>query len=269
MEFAKGDDQVYKLFIVDDEYVIRNSLCNYFAWDKLGYQLVGQAENGKKALDFIQSNPVDVLLCDIKMPVMSGIDLAKTIYEQKLNTKVVFLSAYRDFEYAQNAIKYKVNHYILKPTKYDEVVDIFTKIRKELDEERKEKTVSEEKEDNNPNLSYQNKIINTINTFVTEKYGNTTLEEAADLVHMNPFYLSKFYKDQTGENFSNFVIKTKMKKALELLGNISYRTSDVSRILGYSSPKNFTRSFKRYYGYSPSQYRYKSDLPPHKDDGGA
>lgn len=252
---------MYQLFVVDDEHEIRNGLCNYFPWEKIGYKIAGQAENGKKALDFIICHHVDVLLCDIKMPVMSGIELAKEIKERNLNVKVIFLSAYKDFEYAKKALEYKALNYIVKPTKYNEILNVFSKLSTELDNEKREKEIDKGESEIDKNITFHNRIIRNIKTYVTSHYGDASLEEAADLVHMNPFYLSKFFKDKTGENFIDFILRIKMKKALELLNDVSYKTYDISRLLGYSSPKNFTRTFKKYYGFTPSNYRNKGNNP--------
>lgn len=258
-KLIRGESAMYELLVVDDEYEIRNGLCNYFPWEEIGYRVAGQAENGKKALDFILSHHVDVILCDIKMPVLSGIELAREIYEKSLNVRIIFLSAYKDFEYAQKALEYKAFNYIVKPTKYNEILTVFSRLKQELDMEKKEKNAGPDKENEEVNLSFHDKIIHTIKAYVTSHYGDATLDSAADLVHLNPFYLSKYFKEKTGENFSDFVLQVKMKKALELLNQVSYKTCDISRLLGYSSPKNFTRTFKRYYGFTPSHYRGKED----------
>ena len=126
---------MYNLIIVDDEEEIRQALGNYIPWEELGFRMIGLAKNGKEALKFIQKHKVDVILCDIKMPKMNGIELAEIIYRQKIKTKVVFLSAYEDFNYAKKAIIYGVEDYIVKPTKYQELMEVFTKLKVTLNKE--------------------------------------------------------------------------------------------------------------------------------------
>lgn len=253
---------MYKLLIVDDEQEIRNGISNYFPWNEIGFYIVGQCENGKQALDFIEKFPVDVLLCDIKMPVLSGIDIARELYNRKSKIKIIFLSGYKDFEYAQSALKYKVKNYILKPTKYKELYNIFTEIKEELDNDALKIKMSKGstylQEDNVP--SYNQKIINSIKNYVREHYKTATLEDVAQLVHMNPAYLSKFFKEKTKESFSDFVIFVKMEKAAELLNDISYKTYEISEMVGYSNAKNFTRMFKKYFNKTPRQYRNPDSL---------
>ncbi|WP_397356404.1 response regulator [Paenibacillus sp. N3.4] len=76
--------------MVDDETKIRNGLCNFFPWKEIGFEVVAEAKHGKQALEYIVKQPIDVVLCDIKMPVMSGIELAQELYHRKNKAKMVF-----------------------------------------------------------------------------------------------------------------------------------------------------------------------------------
>ena len=116
---------MYRLIIVDDEFEIRNGLSRYFPWESVGFEAAAVFENARGALDYIRRNPVDVVLTDIEMPGMSGIELARVIHEQRLPVKVIFLSAYKKFEYARDAISYRVVHYITKPTVHSEIFEVF------------------------------------------------------------------------------------------------------------------------------------------------
>lgn len=250
---------MYKLLIVDDEYEIRNGLCNYFPWDQIGFEIAGCIDNGQKALDFMHKNTIDVLLCDVKMPVSTGIDVAKQLYSEGSKIKIVFLSGYRDFEYARKAMTYGVKTYILKPTKYNELFEVFTNIKIELDREniaQHDKNTGGSDNADSMEFNFTMKIVDTIKRYIEVNYKNVNLENAAEQVHMNPFYLSRFFKQKTGQNFSDFVISIKMIKALEFLKDTRYKTYEVSEMIGYSNAKNFTRTFKRYYGKSPKDYRH-------------
>ena len=103
--------------------------------------------------------------------------------------------------------------------------------------------------------NYTEKIIAVIKNYLQKSYQSATLEEAAQLVHMNPYYLSKFFKDKTGENFSDYFIAVRMNKAAELLNDIAYKTYEISEMVGYSNPKNFTRTFKKFFGKTPKEFR--------------
>jgi len=252
---------MYRLVIIEDEYEIRTSLCNYIPWDELGFEVEAQMENGLQCLDYIRKNQIDVILTDIKMPGMSGLELAETLFKQKSNVKIVLLSGYREFEFAQKAIMYGVKYYITKPTKYAELAQIFLALKDELDSEYDYASVQNTgSQENIENLGFNEKIIRTVKKYVRENYRNATLENAAKLVYMNPYYLSKFFKDKTEQNFSDFVTICRMEEASNLLKDIKYKVYEVSMLVGYSSPKNFTRAFKKYFGNTPKEYRNNIDV---------
>lgn len=130
---------MYKLLIVDDEEAIREGLCNIVDWKALGYEVVQAVEDGQDAVEYIKKSPVDIILTDIKMTFMTGLDLAKYIHDNKLAIKVVIISGYKEFEFARQALTYNVKHYLLKPTRLDELKKVFTELREEMDNENNEK----------------------------------------------------------------------------------------------------------------------------------
>ncbi|TCL62563.1 AraC family two component transcriptional regulator [Hydrogenispora ethanolica] len=246
---------MYKLLIVDDEYQIRNGLATYFPWNEIGFEVVGQAENGIKALEFIRTTPVDIILADIVMPMMNGIELAKELNQRDSKIKLIFLSGYQDFEYAQQAVNLGVKKYIVKSTKFDELARVFSSLKKELDQEFFPEKPLSQNSLSQSGQNYNQKIIASVKKYVTENYQEATLYSAASLIKMNPFYLSRFFKQETGTNFSDFLLAVKMQKATEFLQDVSQSIDDVSKAVGYNSPKNFTRTFKSFYGKSPREFR--------------
>lgn len=129
----------YSLMIVEDEEIIREGLANFIDWVSIGFNVIGKMEDGREAQKYLENNPVDVVLTDIKMTFISGLDLAKYVYENELNTKVVIISGYKEFEYARQAVKYNVENYLLKPFDVDSVTPVFKKIKEELDDEQRKR----------------------------------------------------------------------------------------------------------------------------------
>lgn len=127
---------MYKLIIVDDELDICDGLKKIVNWGKLGYEVIGDFCDGKDVIDFLRNYQVDVILTDIKMNNVSGLDLAKYVYENKLSIKVVILSGFREFELAKTALQYHVVNYLLKPTNFKELHNMFRELRVTLDHER-------------------------------------------------------------------------------------------------------------------------------------
>jgi two-component system response regulator YesN len=243
---------MYKLVLVDDEVEIRNGLSQYFPWNEIGFDVVGIFENGKKALTFIDSHHVDVLLCDIRMPLMTGLEVAQELHSRQSKIKVILLSGYKEFEYAKQALSYDVKGYIVKPTKYNELYEHFSKLKLELDKSGDEQAGRRSLDENS---TFNEKVIATIRTYVEQNYKQAALEEAAALVRMNSYYVSRYFKEKTGQNFSDYVAEVKMNKAAELLKDIRYKTYEISEMVGYSHAKNFTRTFKKHFGMSPREFR--------------
>lgn len=248
---------MYKLLIVDDEAEVRRGISNYFPWHDIGFEIVSQAENGRVALEYILNNPVDAVLCDVQMPIMTGLTLTEELRKLGLQVKVVFLSAYRYFEYAQKALEYGVKNYIVKPVKYAELVNVFSQLREELDRESSQPHTAEQPNagDDDDLVTFHEKIIAIVKNYIKQNYRVVTLEQAAGQAHMNPHYFSKFFKRKTGQNFYDYVIEVRMQKAAEFLADIHYKTYDVSELVGYTNPKNFSRVFRNYYHQTPTQFR--------------
>ena len=238
---------MFKLLIVEDEDEIRNSLVNYFPWKQIGYEVVDAFSNGEQALEYILNNHIDAVLSDVKMSGMDGITLAKEISERSLPTKIVFLSAFQDFSYLQQSIVYGARNYILKPTKYDDLVKVFTKLAEELSDEAKPEIETYK--------TNRSKLIDVIKNCVKENLNTCNLNTVSKSVYLTPSYVSNLFKKETGINFMEYVLSEKMKYAAKMLETSDHTISTVGELTGYSDTKNFIRAFRKYYGKSPGKYR--------------
>jgi len=129
---------LYRLVIVEDEEHIRHSLQSLIPWKEMGFQVVEAFSDGLDALKYLKDNPCDVLLTDIMMNRMTGLDMIQNLYKIHPQLKIVILSGYSDFTYAQRAIQYKVVNYLVKPVDEEELMTTFRGIKELLDREREE-----------------------------------------------------------------------------------------------------------------------------------
>jgi two-component system response regulator YesN len=127
---------LYKFLLVDDDDLIREEIRDNIWWDNYGFQFIGGCPDGKQAVNAIEKNHPDVILTDICMPFLDGLELAKYVSERFPKVKVIILTGYDRFDYAQQAIKFNVNDFLLKPITPDELIKLLQKLKKELDCER-------------------------------------------------------------------------------------------------------------------------------------
>ena len=128
-----------KVFLVDDEIAIRESLRNSFPWEEKGFQLVGEAPDGEMALPMIQDLEVEILLTDIRMPFMDGMRLCEEVQRTMPWVERIILSGYDDFEYARKAISLGVREYLLKPVTAKELGSALERVRDQMEEKRRER----------------------------------------------------------------------------------------------------------------------------------
>lgn len=126
---------MYKLILVDDEVEVRKGIIQKIEWQKYGFEVIGEAENGKEALDIIEKEIPDVVVTDIRMPIMDGMELAAILRERFPTVRIIILSGFDEFKYAQQAVKLDIVEYVLKPVTSKDMLEILTKIKAQIDEE--------------------------------------------------------------------------------------------------------------------------------------
>lgn len=240
---------MYHVVIIDDEKEISSGFAQFFPWKELGFTVEASFSGAREAMEYLLSHLVDVVVSDVIMPDMSGIELARAIYEANLPQKplVVLFSAYEKFEYAREAMHYHCADYMLKGMSFEELKEAFSKLRKRLDEERgaTEAAVVEDH------------IIQAMQHYVAKDPVSATLEGASREVYLSPAYASRYFKQRTGVGLADYVIQQKMRLAAELLAQPQYKIYEISERVGYSNSANFARTFRKYYQLSPQDYRFQ------------
>lgn len=245
---TEKNHSLFKLILADDEAIIRRGL-SLMHWEDMGFQLAETFSDGREVIEYLQHNHADVVLTDIVMPHVSGIEVAKWILENKPETRVVLLSGYAEFSDAQKAIEYHVSRYLLKPTDREELFKQFASIHQELLLQNGVPHF-EEAESN-----LQQKVDLYIEKHLQD---GASLAGAAEFVYMSPAYLSRAFKDETGENYSDYVARKRMDEAKRLLRESNLQIQEISRCIGYTDVRYFTRVFREATGETPSHFRKKN-----------
>ena len=284
-EEGSGSSMEYRIVIIDDEKEISGGFAMFFPWKSLGFSVAAQFTDARMALEFLKKEEADILISDVRMPGMDGLQMAEEMRRLKLPhpPKLVFFSAYGEFKYAQKAMDCGAVKYILKTTPYDELVAIFKELKENLDEEAEivaagiRKKEQEEPDgtdktemeqhfepagsspiDVRPALEedfQDDKILAVMKQYIDGHLQSVSLDTLAEQVYMSPAYVSRYFKQKTGQNFQEYLIAKRMEKAAVLLEDLQYQIGDVSEMVGYRNPFNFSRTFKKFYGVNPRDYR--------------
>ena len=130
---------IYKVLLVDDEEEVMDMIERRISWPELGFEVVGKAQNGIKALEISEKLQPDVVITDIKMPYMDGLELARNLKQDNPCVRILILTGFDEFEYAKKAIQYGVSEYLLKPVTAMELTGVIEKMKKKVDQRREEK----------------------------------------------------------------------------------------------------------------------------------
>ena len=235
------------VYIADDEVWITLGLTKLL--EKSGYDIwvVGTANNGITAREEIAEFKPDILFTDIRMPGMTGLELLREIPEVSSATKVVMISGYAEFSYAQEAIQHHAYDYLLKPIKEEELDRILRNISAESGGE----PIKEDQEIHAPERMIDC-VIREIRNHYTEDIQLTTL---ASKDSVSIARLSTDIKKKLGMNFSDYVTQLRIQRAKELLSDESMSVSEIAEIVGYNDYFYFIKVFKKVQGISPSKYR--------------
>lgn len=189
---------MYKILIADDELIIRQGLRYILDWQELGYEIVGEAANGSDALQNILTQKPDLVLLDIRMPQMLGIDVVRCAREQGYRGKFIILSGFTDFEYAQAAIRYGVDYYLTKPIDEDELLSTVQDITEDLSREKEREKVL---------LQYRDKAKGMVLYDIITNQADYTGTDYVDLFPQNDCYqvvVCERYNQDAGQPVYHF-----------------------------------------------------------------
>ena len=244
----------YKIVIAEDEELQLNSLVKKVEKFCPGFTVAGTAQTGSQAYKLICEKAPDILISDIRMPVMTGIELMEKARIMFPELQFIIISGFSEFEYARSAIRLQVSDYLLKPVETEELQKALNKIRLKLQERAQEESAAFNGDSENKTAE---QVAFAVIEYLQHHYNEeVNLNQIASALHYSPSYLTKIFVQQYNTTPSKYMISLRMQKAQQLLAhNPELSVRQIGETVGYPEQGYFSRIFKKYVGVSPLEYR--------------
>lgn len=251
---------MFTALIVEDEPLMREYLMLHLTSIHGLWKTEGCARDGLEALALLRAKPFDLVITDIKMPHMDGLELADYIHVNHPGTDVIILTGYSEFDYARAAVRANAADYLLKPLQDVELHKALSKLatkRMAADSVPAAVPVPAEAAPKEPAQDDPGILVQRARTYIRAHFTEPlSLNEVANTLAVNPAYLSSIFKSERGESYSKFILRLRMERAALLLRTYSAgKVNDIALEVGYSSTKHFYSVFKDYFGVTPNEYR--------------
>ena len=259
---------MYRVLLADDEQIERMALARRLM-RRFGDSLqISEATNGKEAVELYQKEHSQIIIMDISMPELNGVEAAEQIRSMDEDCVIVFLTAYDEFSYAKKAISVRAIDYVLKPYDENELMLVIEEAMRMVEEQGQRKEMeqffqneSEEADfeedpvqpDDNDHMS---RVGAMIRSFIEENYMyDISMQELARRMNYSEPYFCKLFKQYLDQNFTAYLTEYRIAEAKKLLEQPTFNIKDVGKAVGYSDSNYFTKVFKRITGQSPTEYR--------------
>lgn len=260
---------MWKVLLAEDEVFVRESVREIIDWESMGFTVVGEAGNGAEALGIIHKEKPDLVLADIIMPEMDGIELLKKTREAGIRSKFVMLTCMSEFEYIRQAMEFGASNYILKLSmNVKDLRETLGKIRAELEKEEKAHGAAvmaaeermREADDAPGEWTEEERIthpeVNKIIAYIHENYHeDLSVKFLSQYVMMGENYVSALFKKKTGHTLIHYLHQVRIDKAIWYLRHTALPVSEIGRKVGFANDNYFIKIFKRHTKLTPSLYR--------------
>lgn len=239
---------MYKVIIVDDEPIIVEGMSRVMPWAEYDCEVVGTAFDGQEGLKLVESLRPDIVFTDIRMPGMDGLAMIAAVKSEYPNTEITILSGFREFDYAQDAIRLGVVRYLIKPSKMDELHEALAAMIQIIKERDAGKDVT-------PTVAGSFVVTNAVH-YIRENYAQKLkLADVAEQVYVSHWHLSRLLNQHTSQTFYELLNSIRVEKAKELLGEPSLRIGEVAEMVGFQDLTHFAKVFKKQEGKTANDYR--------------
>lgn len=255
---------MYHMLIADDEPIERMVFSKTVKANfKNRFEIV-QAVNGREAIKLFDQTKFDIVILDIEMPGITGLEAAERIRKKDKNCNIIFLTAYDEFGYAKKAITVKALNYLLKPSSEEEIVTSIEEAIKVIDEQEENETrinvlnkngvlrIRDEGMEHVRISVVREEILRFIKMHYVEEI---SMQDVAEAMSYSNAYFCKLFKQGFDKSFTTYLMEYRIEKAKQLLCDISINVKEIAEKVGYKDSNYFAKVFKRVVGVTPSDYR--------------
>lgn len=241
---------MYRVILIDDERIIVEGLRKVVKWSDYNCEVVAVANDAVTGSELIRKTHPHIVFTDIRMPGQDGLTMIAGLRSEFPDMQVAVLTGYRDFSYAQEAIRLGVARFLLKPSKMDEINEALQEMTSRLDKLPQ----TEEEEDQAVNAG--SFIVNQAIAYMEKAYQQKlTLQSVSDHCYVSQWHLSKLLNRYAEKSFYDILNSIRIQKAKELLSDPSLKIGQISEMVGYSDTAHFARTFKKFEGMSANEFR--------------
>lgn len=242
---------MYRVLLIDDESLIVEGLRRVVKWEDYNCRVVAAAQDAEQGASLIRELRPHILFTDIRMPGQDGLTMLAGLRSEFPDMQVTVLTGYRDFSYAQQAIRLGVARFLLKPSKMDEINEALSVMAGRLEKQGPEGGDAEPREENAGSF-----IVNQALAYMEKNYAEKlTLQTVADCGYVSQWHLSKLLNRHTGKSFYDILNTLRINAAKKLLSDPSLKIGEISEEVGYADTAHFARTFRRLAGMSANAYR--------------
>ncbi|MCU6709486.1 response regulator [Paenibacillus sp. J5C_2022] len=246
---------MWKVVLVDDNRGALRTMKKVIPWQELNAELAGEAIDGQEALQLISSVNPHIVITDIYMPVMNGLEMIEKLRSRAYEGAILILSGYSDFEYARTALRLKVDDYLSKPVTVKTIKEVLGKTIKSLHDRNGQNTADSSRpfiSDWTENARHKHAIEHVIQ-YMHEHYAeDISLNQLSNHVYLSRNHLGDLFRKATGETFVDYLTRIRIERAKELLQEGSLLIYEIAEKVGYRNVPYFSTLFKKHTGMAPS-----------------
>ena len=249
---------MYRLLVLEDENRIRQGICRLIDFETLGIAPPLEARDGEEGLALLKSQRVDVVLADINMPKMDGLEFARQAKALNPALRIALMTGYDSLDYAISAVKIGVDDYVLKPVSKEDVRQLLVRLLERRRAEEQNQRVRTAVERLAPAaLEGEDRLKRQMEDILREHLGDAqfSLGRLAELTGYSLSYLSSQFKRRFGENFRDYLLNLRLEKAKILLLSTEMHNYEIAAAVGIDDPNYLSVCFKRKYRMTTTEYR--------------